>query len=116
MSLGDKAAALTLAERAIAVNPIEKDARKLARLRLSFSPGWQRKREKPIAPSPLCRSFYRYLIRDRLVRALLLLPHCSGSIRCSIRSGTIRASKNRRRSERASCDDCACEIDCGAAI
>ena len=51
--------------------------------------------EKPIVPSPPWRSYYRYLMRGRLVRAFLSLPLCFGSIRCSIRSGVIRVSKTR---------------------
>ena len=42
MSLGNKAAALALAERAMAVNPSRK-MRSLVLSRLSFSPEWQRK-------------------------------------------------------------------------
>ena len=94
MGLGDKAAALALVERAMAVIPIEKDA--------------------VDGPSPieiLARVAARMGEPDRAIAALqkLLsipyewragsearrsLPRCSGSIRCSIRSGMIRASKN----------------------
>ena len=104
MGLGDKAAAFAFVEKAMAVVPIEKDAldgpgpieilarvaaqmgepdRAIAALQklLSIPDAWP-------AGSRTCRS----------------LPRCSGSIRCSIRSGTIRASKNsakRNQSEHA---------------
>ena len=59
MGLGDKAAALALAERAMAVNPIEKDAM-MVPVRSRSSPGWRRAWESPTAPSPLYRNYSRY--------------------------------------------------------
>ena len=96
MGLGDKAAALALAERAMAVAPIEKDA--------------------VVGPAPieiLARVAARVGEPDRAIAALqkLLsipyagalaqtcrsLPRCFGSIPCSIRCATIRDSKNSAR-------------------
>ena len=93
MGLGDKAAALALSERAMAVVPIEKD--------VVDGPG-------PI--EILARVAAQLGEPDRAIAALqklLSIPYegplasrcrsllrCSGSIQCSIRSGTIRASKN----------------------
>ena len=94
MGLGDKAAALALSEQAIAVNPIGKDAltgpvpmEVLARVAARM--------ESLTAPSQLCRNYSRYRTSGfTRVLACRSLPRCSGSIRCSIRSGMIRASKN----------------------
>jgi tetratricopeptide (TPR) repeat protein len=99
MSLGDKAAAFALAEQAIAVVPIEKDA--IA---------------GPAMIEILARVAGRMGEPDRAIavlQKLLSLPYegplgvtcrsllrCSGSIRCSIRSGVIRASKNSARKSR----------------
>ncbi len=93
MGLGDKAAALALWELAIAVNPIEKDAI-----------------VGPIPIEILARVAAQTGEPDRAVAALeklLSIPYAancpktyrslqrySGSIRCSIRFGTIRASRN----------------------
>jgi tetratricopeptide (TPR) repeat protein len=98
-SLGDKAAAFALAEQAIAVVPIEKDA--IA---------------GPAMIEILARVAGRMGEPDRAIavlQKLLSLPYegplgvtcrsllrCSGSIRCSIRSGVIRASKNSARKSR----------------
>ena len=94
MGLGDKAAALTLAERAMAANPIEKDALTgpapieiLARVAAQAG--------NPTAPLPLYRNYSRYRT-GHWMGTCRSLPRCSGSIRCSIRSGMIRASKARR--------------------
>jgi tetratricopeptide (TPR) repeat protein len=62
MGLGDKAAALALSERAMAANPIEKDA-VMVPVRSRSSPGWRRKWESPTAPSPLYRNYSRYRTR-----------------------------------------------------
>jgi hypothetical protein len=104
MGLGDKAAALALAERAMTAVPIEKDAL-----------------DGPASIEILARVAARMGDPDRAIAALqklLSVPYgdalaagrrsllrCSGSIRCSIRSGMIRASKNspprpRRRRNR----------------
>src|SRR5438270_2905179 len=63
MGLGDKAAALALAERAIAVMPVEKDAMMVA-VPSRSSPGWRRKRgQSPTAPWPLYRNYSRYRLK-----------------------------------------------------
>ena len=96
MGLGDKAAAFKLVERAMAAVPIEKDA--LA---------------GPIPIEILARVAAQMGESDRAIAALqklLSIPYgarwlrtcrsllrCSGSIRCSIRSGMIRVSKNSAR-------------------
>ena len=60
MGLGDKVAALTLAERAMAANPVEKDAM-MVPLRSRFSPGWQRSgRARPRHPCYRETSFDPY--------------------------------------------------------
>jgi len=59
MGLGDKAAALALSERAIAANPIEKDAL-IVPGRLRFSPGWLRRQESPTARLPLYKNCSQY--------------------------------------------------------
>ena len=93
MGLGDKAAAFTLDREGDGRSPIEKDALDgpqpieiLARVAAG--------QENPTAPSPLYRNYSRYHTRGRWLRACRSLPRCSGSIRCSIRSGRIRASRN----------------------
>ena len=97
MGLGDKAAAFALIEQAMAALPIEKDA-------MSGS----------IPIQILARVAARMGEPDRAIAALRkllstpyegpfakryppLLLRCSGSIQCSIRYGTIRASKNSAR-------------------
>ena len=93
MGLGDKAAAFALAERAMAANPIEKDALTGGPIRSRSSPEWRREWESPTAPSPLYRNYSRYRTRAHWLRACRSLLRCSGSIQCSIRFGMIRASK-----------------------
>ena len=93
MGLGDKPAALALAERAVAANPIEKDALEvgfpmeiLARVAARMGEpdraiaALQKLLSIPYA-GPVCKT-YR------------LLRRCSGWIRCLIRSGMIRAFKS----------------------
>ena len=100
MSLGDKAAALALSERAMAANPIEKDAvtgpvpiEILARVAARMG-----EPDRAIAALQKLLSIpYSGRIRLQACRSLL---RCSGSIRCSIRSGMIRASKNSARRRR----------------
>ena len=94
MGLGDKAAAFSMAERAIAANPIEKDVV-----------------DGPASIEILARVAAQTGEPDRAVAALqklLSIPYegalpgatrrsllrCSGSIQCSIRSGMIRAFRN----------------------
>ena len=99
MGLGDKAAALALSEQAMAANPIEKDAV-----------------DGPIPIEILARVAARMGEPDRAIAALqklLSIPYngalaagcrsllrCSGSIRCSIRFGMIRAFGNSRTQPR----------------
>jgi hypothetical protein len=94
MGLGNKAAALSMVERAIATNRIEKDVvdgpasiEILARSR--------RRLESLIALSPPYRNCSRYRMKARYLWATrrLLLP-CSDSIQCSNCCEMIRASKN----------------------
>jgi len=75
MSLGDKAAALAMSERAIAANPVEKDAV-----------------TGPIPIEILARVAARMGVPDRAIAALAYrsLLRFSGSIPCSIRCGMIR--------------------------
>jgi hypothetical protein len=90
MSLGDKVAALAMSERAIAANPVEKDAvtgpipiEILARV---AARAW----ESPTAPSALYRNFSLHRIQAHSRLAYRSLLRFSGSIPCSIRSGMIR--------------------------
>ena len=94
MGLGDKAAALALAERAMAAMPDRERRVRWSRVRSRSSPGWRRRWENPTAPSPLYRNYSRYRTRAHWLRACRSLLRCSGSIRCSIRCATIRVSKN----------------------
>src|SRR6266436_5161142 len=59
------------------------------------SPGWQRAWDNLTAPLPLYRNYSRYRTMAHWLRPRSLL-RCSDSIQCSIRLGTIRASKNSR--------------------
>ena len=93
MGLGDKAAALALSERAMTVVPIEKDAvdgpspiEILARVSAQMG--------EPDRAIAALQKYSRYRIRAHWLLTCRLLPRYSGSIRCSIRSGTIRASRN----------------------
>src|SRR5438034_10551829 len=52
----------------------------------------------PTGPSPLYGNFSRYLTKAPSLKAYHPSPQrCSGSIPCSIRSGTIRSSKDSAR-------------------
>ena len=92
--LGDKAVALSLAERAMAAMPLEKDA--------MFGPMpieiLARVASQTGEPDRAIPALQKLLSRYRLVARSLptrrSLPRCSGSIRCLIRSETIRASRN----------------------
>ena len=101
MGLGDKAAALALAERAMAVVPIEKDALDgpgpieiLARVAAQTG-----EPDRAIAALQKLLSIpYRGALAGAACRSL---PRCSGSIQCSIRSGMIRASKNSAKTNQS---------------
>jgi hypothetical protein len=100
MGLGDKAAALALSERAMAANPIEKDAllgsapiETLARVAAQLG-------EPDRAIAALQKLLSYRLAAQSLQETCRLLPPCSGSIPCSIRFGVIRASKNWLRLDR----------------
>ena len=106
MGLGDKAAAF---ESDRAGHSRESRSRRtpcLVPLRSRSSPGWRRRWGNPTAPSPLYRNYSRYRMQAHSLQTCRSLPRCSGSIRCSIRFGTIRASKNsslrpRRKNDKA---------------
>ena len=96
MGLGNKAVAFKFVERAMAIVPIEKDAltgpgpiEVLARVTAAW--------ENPTAPSPHYKNFYQYPMQAHWLRTCRLLLRCSASIRCSIRCGAIRVSKNCAR-------------------
>ena len=100
MGLGDKAAALALAG---AGHGRESDRERRGGWSLSDRdprPGGGAAWENPTAPSPLYRNYSRYRTRAHWLEACRSLLRCSGSIRCSIRSGMIRASKNSPRARR----------------
>jgi tetratricopeptide (TPR) repeat protein len=93
MGLGDKAAALALSERAIAANPIEKDAligpRSLEILaRVAAQTG------EPDRAIAALQKLLSIPGGGRLRVPCRSLLRCSGSIRCSIPFGMIRASRN----------------------
>jgi len=94
MGLGDKTAAFAFVEKAIAVNPIEKDP--MDGLVQSRSlPACPRKWARPSELWALCRNCSRHRTKARLTpQTYRLLLRCSGSIRCSTRSGMMGASKN----------------------
>src|SRR5947207_15578763 len=92
MGLGDKVATLTLAERAIAANPIERDAvsgaapiEVLARVAARMG--------EPDRAIVALQKLLSVPGEGALAENIPLLLRCSGSIPCSIRSGMIRASK-----------------------
>ncbi len=101
MGLGDKAAAFALAERAMAAVPIEKDALDgpspieiLARVAAQMG-----EPDRAIAALQKLLSIpYEGALAGAACRSL---PRCSGSIRCSIRSGMIRASKNSAKTNQS---------------
>ena len=94
MGLGDKAAAFALAEQAMAAIPIEKDALDWSLSDRDPRPGGgadgrARPRHRRFTETTLDT-----VAVARWLQTCRSLPRCSGSIRCSIRSGMIRASKN----------------------
>ena len=93
MGLGDKAAAFAFVEKAMAAVPIEKDALDgpgpieiLARVSVQMG--------EPDRAIAALQKLLSIPYEGPLAVNMPLLPRCSGSIRCSIRSGMIRASKN----------------------
>ena len=94
MGLGDKAAAFALVETGDGRESRSRKTRWMAPVRSRSWPAWRRSWESPTAPSPLYRNYSRYHMLGRWLQTCRSLPRCSGSIRCSIRSGMIRASKN----------------------
>ena len=94
MGLGDKAAALAFVEKAMAASP---DRERRARWSCcdrdprprGGADGRARPRHRRFTETTLDTVRWRAWLR-----ACRSLPRCSGSIRCSIRSGMIRASKN----------------------
>ena len=96
MGLGDKAAAFALVERAMAAVPIEKDAVNgptpieiLARVAAQMG--------EPDRAIAALQKLLSIPYAGALAETCRSLLRCSGSIRCSIRSGMIRASKNSAR-------------------
>src|SRR5437016_11542719 len=63
-------------------------------VRSSSSPACQHRQESPIALSQQFKNCSRYQAVVHLLLASRSLPPYSGSIQCSIRSATIRASRN----------------------
>jgi len=113
MGLGDKAAALALAERAMAALPLEKGRDEWIRPDRDPRPssganGRDRPRHRCFTEAALDSCNYGY-IRSIYSR--------STSARSDVRSAQERSSlrKTRRSSERAG-RDCARKIDCGAAV
>ena len=93
MGLGDKAAAFAFVEKAMAAVPIEKDAidgpvpiEILARVAAQMG--------EPDRAIAALQKLLSIPYTAHWLQACRSLPRCSGSIRCSIRSGMIRASKN----------------------
>src|SRR6266571_1984894 len=62
--------------------------------------GSRRKWRSPTAPLPLYKPYSRYRMKAHWRQTYRSLPRCSGSIQCSIRSETIRASKNSHQAHR----------------
>jgi len=65
--------------------------------RSKSSLAWLRKWGNPTAPSPLCRNCSRSQDRGRCLKTCRVLPRCSGSIQCSIRSERSAFTKTRGR-------------------
>ena len=75
------------------MSPLEKDALDGSGA-LEFLARVAAQAGEPAALSRQFKNCSRYQAVVHLLWASRLLPRCSGSIRCSIRSGMIRASKN----------------------
>ena len=93
MGLGDKAAALALAERAMAAVPIEKDATEGARSDRVPRPGSGGHGRTRPRHRCFAESYSRYHMKADWLQTCRSLLRYSGSIRCSIRYATIRVSK-----------------------
>lgn len=96
MGLGDKAAALALAERAMTANPIEKDAM-LGPFSVEILTRVAARTEEPERAIAALEKLLSTPYRGPLAWVRPLTRHCSGSIRCSIRCAMIRASRNSPR-------------------
>ena len=92
VGLGDKAAALALAQRATATSPLEKDALDGSGA-LEFLARVSAQAGEPDRAITAIQKLLSIPSGGSLLRASRLRPRCSGSIRCSIRSGMIRASR-----------------------
>ena len=93
MGLGDKAAALALAERAMAADARSRKTRWMVPIPIEIL---ARVAAQARRTRPRHRRFTETTLEYRTcawVRACRSLLRCSGSIRCSIRSATIRVSK-----------------------
>ena len=100
MGLGDKAAALALAERAMAVIPIEKDAidgpdaiEVLARVAAQIG--------EPDRAIAALQKLLSVPCAGALLQTCRSLLRCSGSIRCSIRCGMIHDSKKSSKKRKS---------------
>jgi len=82
MGPGDKAAALSLSGQAMAVIPTENLARVAARI------------GEPDRAIAALQKLLSIPGADALAKTCRSLLRCSGSIQCSIRSGTFNASSN----------------------
>ena len=80
--LGDKAAALALAERAAATIPVEQDAVD-GPLPIEVLARWPQARETLTAPSPPYRNYSRSHMGVRWLQACLSRPNSFASIQCS---------------------------------
>ena len=94
VGLGDKAAAFDSVERADGRGPArERCARRFSAARVPRPRVGTDRRARPRYHGN-SKTALDTIRRGRWLRACRLLPRCSGSIQCSIRSGMIRASKN----------------------
>ncbi len=94
MGLGDKAAALALAERAVAMTPIEKDAAD-GPMPIEILAQVAARMGEPDRAIATLQKLLSFCTRAHSPQTCRSLPRCSGSIRCSIRFGMIRASKKK---------------------
>ena len=116
MSLGDMAAALTLSERGMIVNPIEKDAVTGPASIEFFARVAVQAGKADRADHYFAEAFVDILFGSP--RSGRSSYSCIASPRSDVRSTSQGCAlrKDSRRSDRAGYDDCACEIDCSAAF